>query len=563
MLNPTPCVQAVGLYIVPPRNISMQAAVEDEELAQNATLLEMLEFSYKSDMARLLLPDPALASRSPYFHVLGQAGPVCKASARAFIRATKRRRGRENAEEKALEADPKLRQWCSDTQEWFVPDWAVDEKRTTSTILALEYRLTKEDKQKAVCPNLVMDAYGGDKFVYMNFNLKADIMWLDCPFDAEGSVASNSLADQLSLGGFYNSELVALRRLAIEFIVPQFRKACWVCDRLSKQRKHLLEWLDSLRNTPAQNDGTTCLLCSVLAKHEFSDLSAAQKREVKKWFKFERTRGLISYYMPTDAYMFGIVEMICADQSTANPIHGPFDAKAFISIYPLLRRVSALMTEAARDTLPGNDSTQVVKVCLADYDGDKLAYYNEHISPDKQRPYIARQYDEATGVPICLAGQTGRFWHEHRREWCDNTRAAAAFWPVTTPNLETFYVIDRGIKLKPGATIPPGAQTFRGNGCLYVEVPEPSSRSLQKGGEDAVWQYPAPHSWGANVFAFTKHVRQLMRRNQAGLRKFGIADVIGRDERIQQCTRDGQDTTYNRMIRHGKVPECRVLAIVE
>ena len=79
----------------------------------------------------------------------------------------------------------------------------------------------------------------------------------------------------------------------------------------------------------------------------------------------------------------------------------------------------------------------------------------------------------------------------------------AAFWPTTTPNLQTLYIIDRRIRLRTGASIPQGTPKFKGTGCTYVEV---------KPGDDKVWVSPRPGDrWGTSAFTFAATLWEAMR----------------------------------------------------
>jgi hypothetical protein len=68
MVNPTPCVQAVGLR-------GFQEASEGVNINPNNFHLVQ-----QADRLRILLPSPVLTRRSPYYHTLAQAAPVCRAS---------------------------------------------------------------------------------------------------------------------------------------------------------------------------------------------------------------------------------------------------------------------------------------------------------------------------------------------------------------------------------------------------------------------------------------------------------------------------------------------------
>jgi hypothetical protein len=144
----------------------------------------------------------------------------------------------------------------------------------------------------------------------------------------------------------------------------------------------------------------------------------------------------------------------------------------------------------------------------------------------------------------------------------------ARIWPVTTPNLDTFYAIDRRIKLKPGASIPPGTRTFRGNGCIFAEVRE----SLWDGRKNRVWQYPSPRHGGATVFDFVRYLRDRMEKrlweHRALIRSYRTFDPANLPDRLvnESLPVFGGgfvDSPPNWAIHIGRVPDCKILAIVE
>ncbi|KAL2117650.1 hypothetical protein VTJ04DRAFT_7310 [Mycothermus thermophilus] len=124
------------------------------------------------------------------------------------------------------------------------------------------------------------------------------------------------------------------------------------------------------------------------------------------------------------------------------------------------------------------------------------------------KPAIVPWEFEKTGNPICYAGEPKPGGHE--RSWGGNADLAASFWPNIIPHLKAQYLIDRRIMLRPGARIPPGARTFRGNGSLVVEVPFPANRELERGGQDDVRVYPEAGEMGGNTFDLARHVREMM-----------------------------------------------------
>ena len=140
-------------------------------------------------------------------------------------------------------------------------------------------------------------------------------------------------------------------------------------------------------------------------------------------------------------------------------------------------------------------------------------------------------------------------------------------WPLTTPNLRTLYVIDRGIKLMPGASIPQGMETFQGNGCVYVEVPEPADPSLEAGGTDSVWQYPGGSHLDTNVFSLAHQLREMLEERNDTVQRprwEPSARANGQTDRLlEACIARGVDSPQRRAIKAGIVPAVKVLAIVE
>jgi hypothetical protein len=209
---------------------------------------------------------------------------------------------------------------------------------------------------------------------------------------------------------------------------------------------------------------------------------------------------------------------------------------------------------------------------LGDFNGDTLAFYNNvwaswsDFGERFYTSYISWKYDETAGAPICFAGEKNA--RRHRHDWCKEVGAVAQLWPLTTPNLRTLYVIDRGIKLRPGASIPQEMETFQGNGCVYVEVPEPANPSLETGGADGVWQYPGGSHPDTNVFSLVRYLRGKMERANSSNQRRGW-DHSGRgyfqssDRLIEAYTARGVDSPQRRAIEAGILPAVKVLAIVE
>lgn len=231
-----------------------------------------------------------------------------------------------------------------------------------------------------------------------------------------------------------------------------------------------------------------CVLCRAMASPELADLSEAEKKEARDWLRWARVKGEFLGLR----FMFDQVKLEHIEECL-----GPkFDAQAFIEAYPLLQKVNDEIALVEMDIHLDIDLEQGSylqanrpdNVCLADFDGDEIALYNNLLRSDQAfDEYDPTLYD-SSGEPICSDGDGG-----HEREWCDISIGAASFWPLTTPKLQTLYVIDHGIKLKPGASLPAGARTFEGNGCRYVEVPEPADEAVgrrRRGRNVAIYRGP-------------------------------------------------------------------------
>jgi hypothetical protein len=289
-------------------------------------------------------------------------------------------------------------------------------------------------------------------------------------------------------------------------------------------RSRYLDWLQLSREATspeAQAANQVCLLCSTLERPDFAHLSTAEKQQIRDWLKYSKLRELVEAFkdgrdpihVQTMSYAAGAHwetnhEPITRETVTWDNVErywpsaerlDPFDLEAFREAFPIVEKVYDELLGAA------NNHDHPLYACLGDFNGDTLAFYNNvwaSWSDFGERPYtsyISWKYDEAAGAPICFAGEKNA--RRHRRDWCKEVGAVAQLWPLTTPNLRTVYVIDRGIKLRPGANIPQEMETFQGNGCVYVEVPEPANPSLETGGADGVWQYPGGSHPDTNVLA--------------------------------------------------------------
>jgi hypothetical protein len=174
--------------------------------------------------------------------------------------------------------------------------------------------------------------------------------------------------------------------------------------------------------------------------------------------------------------------------------------------------------------------------------------------------YHPQDYDAKTGAPLCdvTLADSHRYYHtRHSRHYPWYDQVLFSFWPLTTPNLKALYLIDREIKLRPGVvSIPAGATTFQGNGCVFVEVSGSSSSHRRSRDNDGVWQYPRPCPFGGDVFHFARHVRRGMAQLQSRFHMYGVhrPDM---EPMIEACTAQGVRSPHNRAIHSGEVPRSR------
>ncbi|KAK3385441.1 hypothetical protein B0H63DRAFT_510256 [Podospora didyma] len=129
--------------------------------------------------------------------------------------------------------------------------------------------------------------------------------------------------------------------------------------------------------------------------------------------------------------------------------------------------------------------------------------------------YNPSDFDRKTGKPICkrptidpedldlwwaeekletrLSSGEAWFYQDHKDTihlLVGNShiaKAAAKFCPLMTPRLETMYVIDHDLRLRPGKSVPPGTPTFSGYNCLFVEVDIDTEDAMLK--DECLWCY--------------------------------------------------------------------------
>lgn len=574
----------------------------DPESVADTGFVKALE--NQAERLTFLPPDHDMARHTAYYHTATETATTCAAAYRGFTQVLRDRAKKELGNLGASGNAPGRQ--CP---------WEVDENRTVSTIFAIK---TDPTEQRSPCSSdMDISAVMLRETCPISFNPKVDILWLDCGFQANcefhARLRSGNLpvdgepdpdphpSDTLVMGlqseGYYSSHLVPVQRLAVEFTERQFAKQCWECIRTNTGRKRYQTWLKAFQDATSperEMANQACLLCSALETPEFAHLSAEEKQQLKDWMKYDKLaeltqkfrearirHGLNPHSSRADTTITdnGVRWEFESPSSTANLIVTwsdvdrywpseerlePFDLEAFRQAVPILEKLYRAVSRASLE------KEKPLYACLDDFKGDALAFYNNvcanwlrsSIDAKAYSIYHTWKYDEEAGAPICLAGQER--CRAHRRWWCKEVTGVASFWPLTTPNLRTLYAIDRGIKLKPGATIPPGTETFQGNGCVYVEVPKPADRSLEAGGVDSVWQYPEGRPWDTNVFDFARSLRTAMWQQYTRFSSWGFNHDMISDRLLQASTAPGVDSPHNRAIEAGNDPPAvKVLAIVE
>jgi hypothetical protein len=180
--HPTPCVQAVAV-----------CGFKDGSEEVNTQPFHMVR---QANRLRMLLPDPVLTRRSPYYYILAQAAPVCRASYEALVRAQQERGGTQIT---AVGPHP-----------YAALTLSIGEKKTMGwTIVAAKGRLTEEDKTLGHDGDHVPDPIiasrdpGNNIFIFTNPTV--DILLMDFPHPE-----SSWLAGTLVTPGFYEPNLIQL-----------------------------------------------------------------------------------------------------------------------------------------------------------------------------------------------------------------------------------------------------------------------------------------------------------------------------------------------------------------
>ncbi|KAL2174840.1 uncharacterized protein P884DRAFT_271961 [Thermothelomyces heterothallicus CBS 202.75] len=570
-------------------------------------VMQMLEGSFNK--VRFVLPSPELARRSPYYHAVATVPSVCAASRDAYKRVINKRGRRALGE---------LLAWPENTTHV----WQSAENQKTLNICALPTRMTEENRSREVWPDVIMGFWdpeveevderpnnvtifktrftqeerdrirrrevdmprlSSDGAVPVFLNPATDILWLDCAFGPVVSPSSATLCCELrDFGGFFNRDLISIRRLAIEFTRPQSEMQCNTCLELAERRQEYDQWLESWYKTASAE--AVCLLCGALETPGLADMPPEHKQMARNFFsKLELREGLASL----SGFAAAVLRRLRGEESETG--FGEFDglrrlfARVYLPLLQLKDEIERANEDGGGDTSwsPGrrrgvdNDyvhsrlafrsTSTVLFSCPRDFDGDMAAFYNSEIMEKDWAYYNPENYDEA-GDPICRWYE-GRRADRHNCEWPRFTRSIANFWPLTTPNLETLYIADRGIKLRPGASIPPELATFRGNGCVYVEVPIPDDPTLIFGGEDDVWQYPRGTSMNSgNAYEFGRYMVECLQETLFFQGQIGRAAAFGPydyDLVIDTYTQPSVKSPYTRAIRTGEIPEVKVLAVVD
>jgi hypothetical protein len=142
----SPCVQALALYALPvptlPDGPFQQALLQDETLARNTELIEVVREGHDRDRLRFLFPNPAFSRYSYYSHAfeLVELAPVLTiGSTQRFSTLVTNVRASGAGNNNTSEG---------------LPIWAVDDKKRICVIDAIRARLTDEDKEKGGEPGL-------------------------------------------------------------------------------------------------------------------------------------------------------------------------------------------------------------------------------------------------------------------------------------------------------------------------------------------------------------------------------------------------------------------------
>jgi hypothetical protein len=138
-----------------------------------------------------------------------------------------------------------------------------------------------------------------------------------------------------------------------------------------------------------------CLLCTALGGPELADLSAAERKQARDLLKLTLTTELMLRIIR--ARDDRIIRAISRNRT--NDLDRPFDIETFLSTQPLLQRVFAVLESLRRHHWHDKDVT-ILNACLADFDGDTVALYNEiGVSTDIEHRYYPQQFDETSGSP--------------------------------------------------------------------------------------------------------------------------------------------------------------------
>jgi hypothetical protein len=162
--------------------------------------------------------------------------------------------------------------------------------------------------------------------------------------------------------------------------------------------------LETGRKAPREASFTgrriVCLLCTTLGRPELADLSTTERKEARDWLRRMLTIELMQRI--TGARNDWTIRAIAKDR--VHDFDPPFDIEAFFGAQPLLQRVFAVLCSV--ELQYSHENVTILWASVADFDGDTLALYNEAETDGyKQNRYYPQQFDETSGLPICLEAQ--------------------------------------------------------------------------------------------------------------------------------------------------------------
>jgi hypothetical protein len=130
----------------------------------------------------------------------------------------------------------------------------ISEKKAMPwTIVVAKGRLTEDDTTMGY-----FGGHGPDPIIasrpcnniHIFTNPSVDILLIDFPF--QGPSTSSWLTRTLVLPGFYEPNLMLVKRLAFQF-ESRFEMACWKCNFLPFCRRNYQEWLETKSKSPERH----------------------------------------------------------------------------------------------------------------------------------------------------------------------------------------------------------------------------------------------------------------------------------------------------------------------